>query len=68
MAQAIHGVRVRLVQDTRHGKEGSVLVLPREYAEALIEDCKAVAWPVESNKSLTHRGGIELKGGTERNR
>lgn len=59
-------LRIRLLKDTRYGKAGTVLTLPVEHGEALVLSQRAEIAPVAENRSMTHKSGIELRGGLER--
>lgn len=55
--------RVRLLEDTRHGRQGETVFLPHEYAEALLSSGRAV---MLSDKSMTNRAKtLKTIGGTE---
>lgn len=45
-------IRVRLLTDTRHGKQGEIVMLWGEYVEALVNDGKA---EIYYDKSMTAR-------------
>ena len=56
--------RVRLLEDSRFGRQGETVYLHHEYAEALCNDGKAA---LLEDKSMTRKAKI-LKGGIDRAR